>query len=51
MAKFGGNSQNLYVSAEVTGAQFFEFSSTFSTRKGEMTNQNWLSPGVGWSVG
>lgn len=27
MATFSGNSQNLYVSAEVTGAEFFEFSS------------------------
>ena len=29
MATFSGNSQNLYVSAEVTGAEFFEFSSTW----------------------
>lgn len=27
MATFSGNSQNLYVSAELTGAEFFEFSS------------------------
>ena len=29
MATYSGNSQNLYVSAEVTGAEFFEFSSTW----------------------